>query len=87
MQVVGNGRGLSQHLLSIWQGYPAPLTATRRGIEPTRCGAKPLYDVRVFVTPVHLPASTASSFRARRCTFGRNENIRLTDCTVSLYQP
>ena len=38
----GNGRGLSQHLLYIWHSYPAPLTATCRGIEPTGCGAKPL---------------------------------------------
>ena len=83
----GNGRGLSQHLLSIWQGYPAPLTAKRRGIEPTRCGAKLLYGARVFVTTAHLPASTASIFRASRFIFCRNVNICLTDFTASKYQP
>jgi hypothetical protein len=83
----GNGRGLSEHLFYIRQGYPAPLPATCRGIEPTGYGAKHLYDVRVIVTPGHLPASTASIFTTRRCIFVRNVNIRLTDFTVSKYQP
>lgn len=69
--------------------YMARLSSSSHGHMPWDRTHTVWDEVRVWrksVTPVHLPASTASIFRARRCIFVRNVNIRLTDYTVSKYQ-